>query len=53
MVVRVRTLRNEEGQRLAKICRHPGEPIELRRAQVILSSAQGFTPPYIARMVGL
>ena len=53
MVLHVRTLRNEEGQRLARICRHPGDPIELRRAQVILSSAQGFTPPYIARLVGL
>lgn len=53
MVVRVRAIRNEEGQRLARICRHPSDPIELRRAQVILSSAQGFTPPYIARLVGL
>lgn len=53
MVVRVRPIRNEEGKRLAHICRRPTDPIELRRAQVILSSAQGFTPPYIARMVGL
>jgi len=53
MVVRVRRIANEEGQRLQRITRHPSEPIELRRAQVILSSAQGFTPPYIARMVGL
>ncbi len=53
MVVHVRSIHNEDGKRLARICRHPTDPIELRRAQVILSSAQGFSPPYIAQMVGL
>ena len=52
MVRRVRPISNEEGQKLARICRHPTDPIELHRAQVILSSAQGFTPPYIAEMIG-
>ncbi len=31
--------------------RHGKDPIELRRAQVILSSAQGFTPPKIGDIV--
>ena len=53
MVRRVRNLTNDEGNRLLRIVRHPTDPIELRRAQVVLSSAQGFTPPYIARLVGL
>ena len=52
MVRRVRTISNEEGQKLARLCRHPSDAIELHRAMVILSSAQGFTPPYIARLVG-
>lgn len=52
MVRRVRNITNEEGQKLARLCRHPSDAIELHRAMVILSSAQGFTPPYIARLVG-
>jgi len=52
MVRRVRAISDVEGQKLAKICRHPADPIELRRAQVILSSAQGFSPPYISRLIG-
>lgn len=52
MVRRVRPISNEEGQKLARLCRHPSDAIELHRAMVILSSAQGFTPPYIARLVG-
>jgi transposase len=52
MVRHVRTISNDEGNRLARICRHPTDPIELHRAQVILSSAQGFSPPYIAQLVG-
>jgi transposase len=52
MVRRVRPISNEEGQKLARICRHPTDAYELHRAMVILQSAQGFTPPYIAQMVG-
>jgi transposase len=52
MVRRVRPITNAEGKHLQRICRHPTDPIELHRAQVILSSAQGFTPPYIADLVG-
>ena len=53
MVIHVRAITNAEGNRLRTIVRHPKDPIELRRAQVVLSSAQGFTPPYIARLVGM
>ncbi len=52
MVRRVRTISNAEGQKLARLCRHPSDAIELHRAMVILSSAQEFTLPYIARLVG-
>ncbi len=52
MARRVRPISNEEGQKLARICRHPSDAYELHRAMVILQSAQGFTPPYIAQMVG-
>ena len=51
MVIHVRPITNEEGNRLANIVRHGKDPIELRRAQVILSSAQGFTPPKIGKIV--
>ncbi len=51
MVIHVRAITNAEGNRLRTIVRHPKDPIELRRAQVVLSSAQGFTPPYIATEV--
>jgi hypothetical protein len=53
MVIHVRSITNAEGNRLRTIVRHPKDPIELRRAQVVLSSAQGFTPPYIVRLVGM
>lgn len=52
MVRHVRPITNEEGQKLARIGRHPTDAYELHRAMVILQSAQGFTPPYIADMVG-
>ena len=51
MVIHVRAITNEEGNRLSKIVRHGKDPIELRRAQVVLSSAQGFTPPKIGKIV--
>jgi hypothetical protein len=52
MVRRVRPISNEEGQKLARICRHLTDTHELHRAMVILQSAQGYTPPYIAEMSG-
>ncbi len=48
MVVRVREISDDEGNRLRRIVRHHQNAIEVKRAQVILSSAQGFTPPKIA-----
>lgn len=51
MVIHVRPISNEEGNRLRRIVRHGKDPIELKRAQVILSSAQGFTPPRISDIV--
>jgi transposase len=48
MVVRVRELSIEEGQKLRRIIRHGREPIEVKRAQVILASAQGASPPKIS-----
>ena len=41
MVVHVRPITNEEGNRLVSIVRRGKDPIEVRRAQVVLSSAQG------------
>ncbi|MGI0084387.1 MAG: hypothetical protein ACREBQ_04820 [Nitrososphaerales archaeon] len=51
MVIHVRPITNEEGNRLSSIVRHGKDPIEMRRAQVILASAQGFTPPKIGNIV--
>jgi transposase len=51
MVVHVRSITNEEGNKLRHIVRHGKDPIEMRRAQVVLSSAQGFNPPRIGEIV--
>jgi transposase len=51
MVIHVRSITNEEGNRLRKIVRHGKDPIEMKRAQVILSSAQGFSPQRISDIV--
>ncbi|HEV2316926.1 MAG TPA: IS630 family transposase [Thermoplasmata archaeon] len=48
MVIRVRELTNEEGNKLRRIVRHGQDAIEVKRAQVILASAQGASPPKIA-----
>ena len=50
MVIRVRDLINEEGNKLRGIVRHGQEAIEVKRAQVILASAQGFSPPKISQI---
>jgi transposase len=42
MVLRVRSVTNEEGNSLRTSIRHSNDPIEMKRAQVILASAQGF-----------
>jgi transposase len=48
MVVRVRELSPEEGENLRRIVRHGQDAIEFKRAQVILASAQGASPPKIS-----
>jgi transposase len=48
MVLRVRDLTLEEGQKLRRIVRHGQNAIEFKRAQIILASYQGNTPPRIA-----
>jgi transposase len=48
MVLKVRPITNEEGNALRRVVRHGKDPIELRRAMVILSSAQGFRVPKIS-----
>jgi transposase len=51
MVIHVRNITNEEGNKLRRIVRRGDDPVELRRAQVILSSAQGFIPTKIGLIV--
>ncbi|MCA1812306.1 MAG: IS630 family transposase [Halobacteriales archaeon] len=53
MVLRVRDISNLEGQRLSKVIRRSRDPVEVRRAQVILASAQGFASPKISLIVGM
>ena len=48
MVLRVRDLTLEEGQKLRRIIRHGQNAIEFKRAQIVLASYQGNTPPRIA-----
>ena len=49
MTLRIRDISNEEGNALRRAVRHSKDPIEWKRAQVILASAQGFTVQYISR----
>ena len=51
MVLHVRNITNDEGNMLRNIVRRGKDPIEMRRAQVVLASAQGFTPPRIGVIV--
>jgi transposase len=48
MVIRVRDLTLEEGEKLRRVVRHGQDAIEFKRAQVILASAQGHSPPKIS-----
>jgi transposase len=48
MVLRVRELSLEEGEKLRRIVRHGQNAIEFKRAQIVLASYQGNTPPRIA-----
>ena len=50
--VRLREISNEEGQRLLRIVRRTtGSVVTWRRAQIVLLSAQGMTPPRISEVV--
>ena len=53
MALHVRRLLNEEGERLSRTARKTNKTITLRNAQMILHSAQGFTHPKIADVLGL
>jgi transposase len=48
MCLYVRQISNAEGQRLQRILRHERNRIKVRRAQVVLASAQGSKVPAIA-----
>jgi len=49
MCVYVREISNSEGRRLQRIVRHDRNRIKVRRAQVLLASAQGSKAPAIAK----
>lgn len=49
MCIRVREITVEEGQRIQRLVRRSKDPVEMRRAAVILQSVQGFKVPEIAR----
>lgn len=51
MVIHVRSITNEEGNKLRNIVRRSKDPIEMRRGQVVLASAQGFAPSRISEIV--
>lgn len=49
MCIYVREITNEEGQKLQRLLRRSKDPVEMRRAAVVLQSAQGFKVLKIAR----
>src|SRR4051794_40651135 len=50
--VQLREITNDEGNRLLRIVRHTsGSVVTWRRAQIVLLSAQGMTPPRISEVV--
>lgn len=53
MIRGVRPISNEEALKFARLGRHPTDACDLHRGIVIPQSAQGFTPLYIAEMIGL
>lgn len=50
MIVRVRPLINEEGNKLRRIARHGQDATEVKRAQVIMASTQGASPSKISEI---
>lgn len=53
MSIFVRTISDYEGRKLAQILRRSTSSVKVRRAQVILASAQGMKVPEIARLTHL
>jgi transposase len=51
MVLHVREISNDEGNRLSRLVKRTNNVVTMRRAQVLLHSAQGFTPPKIGEML--
>ncbi len=49
MCIYVREITNEEGQKLQRLLRRSKDPVEMRRAAVVLQSAQGFRVREIAK----
>lgn len=50
VIVRVRPLINEEGNKLRRIARHGQDATEVKRAQVIMASTQGASPSKISEI---
>jgi len=48
MTLHIREITNEEGNRLSRLVKTTSSVVTMRRAQCILHSAQGFSPPWIA-----
>jgi len=48
MTLHVRDITPEEGRRLSQLVKRTNSVVTMRRAQCILHSAQGFSPPWIA-----
>lgn len=53
MVLRVREISNDKGRHLQRVLHRSDDPIEMKRAQVILASAQHFTVQKIAQFTGM
>jgi len=52
MCIYVREITNEEGNKLKRILRYSKDTIEVKRAQIVLASAQGMTVPEICKVFG-
>jgi transposase len=50
MVIRVRDLNPEDGEKLRRIVRHGQDAIEVKSAKVLFASAWGFSPPKISQV---
>lgn len=53
MVLHIRPISDEEGNRLSRLVKRTNNVVTMRRAHVLLHSAQGFTPPKIGELLGI